>query len=117
VVPDEKEKIQAAVKALLAEGAELVLTTGGTGLSPRDITPDSIEAIASRRIPGIGELLRQDGARNVGTAWLSRSVACLVDGALVITLPGSRKAVAEGMDTLMPLLPHALHTLREGDHA
>jgi molybdenum cofactor synthesis domain-containing protein len=116
-VPDEVKQIQRAVM----EGVEnsqvsLVITTGGTGLSPRDVTPDAIEALAHRKIPGFSELLRQDGAKHVQTAWLSRSLACVIDDTLVIALPGSGKAVQEGFAALLPLLPHALHTLKGGNH-
>jgi cyclic pyranopterin monophosphate synthase len=114
---DDIEKIQTAVRDLIrSERAELVITTGGTGLSPRDVTPEALEKIAQRKIPGIGELLRESGAKHIKTAWLSRSIGCVIEHALVIALPGSQKAVAESLEVLVPILPHALHTLRGGDH-
>ena len=96
-MPDEKIKIQAALRRMTLEyGASLVITTGGTGLSPRDITPEAIEEIADRVIPGIGECLRQSGARHIDTAWLSRSLGAMIGKSWVIALPGSERAVREG---------------------
>lgn len=117
-VSDNVEKIQSAVMKLIREDrAELVVTTGGTGLSPRDVTPEALEKIWNRKIDGFGELLRSSGSRHISTAWLSRSLGCVIDRTLVIALPGSHKAVSEGLEALLPLIPHALHTLRGGGHA
>ena len=116
LVPDEIPKIQKAISAAVEMNAAIVILTGGTGLSPRDVTPEALIEISDRVIPGFGELLRTDGASHIRTAWLSRSVACIVGRTLVIALPGSRNAVREGVAALLPLLPHALHTLQGGDH-
>lgn len=117
VISDEIPAIQNAVRTLIAEHQlKLLITTGGTGLSPRDVTPEALGQICTRHIDGIGELLRSSGSRHVATAWLSRSMGCVIDGALVIALPGKPSAVSEGMAALKVLLPHALHTLSGGDH-
>jgi molybdopterin adenylyltransferase len=110
VVPDEKAPIAAFVRAWAGE-AELVVTTGGTGLGPRDVTPEAIRPLLEREIPGYGELLRADGWRQTPMAVLSRSLAGTLGSALVICLPGSPKAVEEGLATLAPTLPHALELL------
>jgi molybdenum cofactor biosynthesis protein MoaC len=116
-VADDMELIRNAVLTLVRkEKADLIFTTGGTGLSSRDVTPEALEGIARRIIPGFGEYLRHDGAHFIATSWLSRSMACLVDQALVIALPGSKNAVMQGMNALADIVPHALHILRGGNH-
>jgi len=107
LVPDEPELIS-AVLVRLAQVAELVITTGGTGLAPRDQTPEATLAVLDRLVPGIPELLRAEGASKTLNATLSRGVAGQIGRCLVINLPGSARAVAEGMDTLLPILPHAV---------
>jgi molybdenum cofactor synthesis domain-containing protein len=101
----------------LEYGASLVITTGGTGLSPRDVTPEAIEEIADRVIPGVGECLRQAGSRHIETAWLSRSLGALIGRSWVIALPGSERAVREGLEALRPLLTHGLHVAKGGHHS
>jgi cyclic pyranopterin phosphate synthase len=117
IVADQKELIQRSVRKMVLESKlPLIIITGGTGLSPRDVTPEALEEIADRVIPGIGESLRKDGASHIATAWLSRSIGVLIGHSLVIALPGSKKAVLEGMETLKPLLSHALHVSTGGNH-
>ena len=117
VVPDSMEEIQREVLRFIREQkAELVVTTGGTGIGPRDVTPEALMGLSQKKIDGIGELLRSSGLQFTKTTWLSRSLGCVIEGSLAIALPGSRNAVKEGMDALMPILPHALHTLRGGNH-
>jgi cyclic pyranopterin monophosphate synthase len=113
VLPDEAGALAAEVRRLAApdNNLRLLICTGGTGLTARDITPDAIQPLLDRVIPGIGELLRSSGARHLPQAWLSRALAGSIGGMLVITLPGSRGAVREGMAALLPLLPHALQLL------
>ncbi len=116
-VADEIKEIQSVILHSIEKyHPNFILTTGGTGLSPRDVTPEAIEQIAQRKISGFGELLRQDGAKHIPTAWLSRSTACVVQGTLVVALPGSSNACREAMDVLLPILKHAVHTLRGGNH-
>lgn len=91
---------------------DLLLTTGGTGLSPRDNTPEATEAVTGRRVPGISEMLRSMSAEKVPTAWLSRGTAGVRGGTLIVNLPGSRKAVEECLGFLLPILGHALEVLR-----
>ena len=117
IVPDERKQIQQAVlDAIREHGAELVIVTGGTGISPRDMTPDAIQEICERAIPGVGELLRAEGARSTPMSWLSRSGAWTRGKSLILALPGSPKAVKEGLETLSPILSHALQIVRGGDH-
>lgn len=99
---------------------EIIVTTGGTGLSPRDQTPEALIAFAAKHggrvIPGIGERLRHYGSQFTKNAWLSRSVAIQVGQTFIVCLPGSPKAVREGLDAIESLVPHALKMMRGGDH-
>lgn len=117
VLPDEAAALTAEIKKLAMAGkTRLLICTGGTGLTARDITPDAIAPLLDRVIPGIGELLRSSGARELPQAWLSRAIAGAIGGMLVISLPGSRAAVQESMSALMPVLPHALELLSGSRH-
>lgn len=117
VIPDDRALIGQTLLRLAADPApQLIVTTGGTGVAPRDVTPEAIADITSRMVPGLGELLRQSGAQFTPHSWSSRSVAAIVGGSLVVALPGSPKAVAEGVDALLPLLPHLLTTVAGGKH-
>ncbi|MCL2454071.1 MAG: bifunctional molybdenum cofactor biosynthesis protein MoaC/MoaB [Micrococcales bacterium] len=116
VVPDEVEKIREQVSAFVAAGRGLVLTTGGTGVGPRDVTPEAVEPLIERPVPGLAEAVRSAGAVRTGTAALSRGVAGVIGDALVITLPGAPSAVDDAMDRLAPLLSHAVAQLRGGGH-
>ena len=117
VVPDGAESVEGALRTALAAGARLILTSGGTGIGPRDRTPEGTRAVIDRELPGIAELLRRDGAWSVPTAVLSRAVAGVTDGgALVVNLPGSPTGVVEGVDVLLPLVDHVLDQLAGGDH-
>lgn len=115
VVPDEVTAVQAAVRAA-ASSYDLVVTTGGTGLSPRDVTPEATAPLLDRQVPGIAEALRQRNAAAVPTAVLSRGVAGTIGTTLVINLPGSTGGVRDGVAVLAPVLDHALAQLRGGDH-
>ncbi len=116
VVPDEVDAVQEAVRAA-ACSYDLVVTTGGTGLSPRDVTPEATRPLLDREVPGIAEALRQRGAAAVPTAVLSRGVAGTIGATLVVNLPGSTGGVRDGVAVLAPVLEHALAQLRGGgDH-
>ena len=114
VVPDDVPAIQGALRAAVERGAQLFVSSGGTGLGPRDLTPEALRPLFTREVPGIGELLRATGAASTRMSWLSRSVAGLVGSCLVVALPGSPRAVKDGLATLEPLLGHAVEMIRGG---
>ena len=116
VVPDQVTAIQEAVRAAVAGGARLVLTTGGTGVTPTDVTPEAVSPLLERQIPGIAERLRAANVEQVPTAVLSRGVAGLIGDALVVTLPGSPGGVRDGIAVLRPLVGHVLDQVAGGDH-
>jgi len=116
IVPDEVEAIRQAVVRAVTGGARLVLTTGGTGVSPTDVTPEAVSPLLDRPIPGIAERLRAANADRVPTAVLSRGVAGLIGDTLVVTLPGSPGGVRDGIAVLAPLVSHVLDQVAGGDH-
>ena len=111
VVPDEREPITAALRAMTGD-AEVVLTTGGTGLGPRDVTPEATRAVLDREAPGIAEALRAASLAITPFAMLSRATAGLAGPTLVVNLPGNPKAVREEWSVLAPVLAHAVATAR-----
>jgi molybdenum cofactor synthesis domain-containing protein len=115
--PDEAAPLAARLRELAARGTQLILCTGGTGLGPRDATPEALALAADRHVEGIGELFRSESSQHTPMAWLSRAHAVLIGNTLVIALPGSAKAVAQGMDILAPLLAHAISMAAGGGHA
>ncbi|MHB9032546.1 MAG: MogA/MoaB family molybdenum cofactor biosynthesis protein [Anaerolineae bacterium] len=116
VLPDDRAQIAAQLKSwALDDHYDLVITTGGTGPAPRDWTPEATRDILERELPGIPELLRSDGAKKTPLAVLSRGTAGLCGSCLIINLPGSTKAVREGMESLAPVLPHALQMAKSID--
>ncbi|MDC7684432.1 bifunctional molybdenum cofactor biosynthesis protein MoaC/MoaB [Asticcacaulis sp. BYS171W] len=110
IIADGVQTLTDAIKDLLSnEDLHLIICTGGTGVAERDLTPETLEGLFDRSIPGIGELLRSDGARFTPLSWSSRAVGGLIGKTLVVALPGSPRAVAEGISALLPaLLPHLI---------
>ena len=117
VVPDEEEEIKNAIKEALREGAQIVITTGGTGLGPRDITPDVVEKMAVKEIKGFGEAMRIFGSQFTPKALVSRASGyVLPEGAIVLVLPGSKGAVEDYTEMLGGLLKHALDMAKGKGH-
>jgi molybdenum cofactor biosynthesis protein MoaC len=116
IVADAVETIQAAVTHFVGQGVDLLLITGGTGLSPRDVTPEALEPLLDRRIPGVEEAIRSYGQQRLATAMLSRSVAGQIGKTLVLALPGSPAGAAEGMDAVFPALLHAFSVVEGARH-
>lgn len=119
VVSDGVESVQQALTAAIGSGARLIITTGGTGVGPRDFTPEGTRPFIDRELPGVAELLRREGAVHTPMAAISRGlVGVTADGsrALIVNLPGSVKAVEQGLDVLLPIVPHILEQLQGGDH-
>jgi molybdenum cofactor synthesis domain-containing protein len=116
VVPDEREQI-ADLFVELAEkkGIELIVSTGGTGPAPRDVTPEATHDVIEREVPGLAEVLRTEGYKKTPLAVISRGIAGIRGRTLIVNLPGSPRAVREGMEILAPILPHALQMLRGED--
>lgn len=110
VTPDDKEGIAAAVQEIVRSHApHLLITTGGTGVSPRDVTPEALLPLFDKEIPGVGELLRSDGAGYTPLSWSSRAVGGIIGSTVVVTLPGNPSAVKEGLSALLPkLIPHLI---------
>jgi molybdenum cofactor synthesis domain-containing protein len=117
VRPDDREALAAVLREAVASGADVVLTTGGTGLSPTDVTPEATRAVLEREAPGIAEAVRRYGAEHgVPTSVLSRGLAGTAARTLIVNLPGSTGGVRDALTVLGPLLPHVVSQLRGGDH-
>jgi len=116
IVPDNKDEIRGKILGWIEEGIQLILTTGGTGLGPRDITVETVREIVERDVPGIAEAMRVYGQRRTPYAMLSRSVVGVRGGTLIMTLPGSSNGVKEGISALFPNVLHAFKMMRGGGH-
>ncbi|MEK7675443.1 MAG: MogA/MoaB family molybdenum cofactor biosynthesis protein [Verrucomicrobiota bacterium] len=113
LVPDEKEDIQRAIREQIARGCQLILTTGGTGLALRDVTPEAVREIAVRELPGFGEVMRMESMKLTRNAILSRNLAAVVDKALVICLPGKPSGAVECLGFVAGAIPHGVEILQE----
>lgn len=116
VVPDDLVQIREALQGGISAGAQAVITTGGTGLTPTDVTPEAVAPLLDRAIPGIAEALRMVSRDRVPTSVLSRGIAGSIGNTLVVTLPGSPGGVRDGLAVLLPIIDHAVDQLSGGDH-
>ena len=112
-VPDEKQQIQRAIRQLITQGCHLVLTTGGTGLAARDVTPEAVREIAQRELPGFGEAMRMQSLKITPNAILSRSLAAVVDQSLVVCLPGKPSGAVECLSFVANAIPHGVAVLQQ----
>ena len=116
VRPDDVEALRSVLVDAVESGADLVLTTGGTGLTPTDVTPEATATVIEREAPGIADAVRRYGQDAVPTSVLSRGLAGVAGRTLIVNLPGSTGGVRDGLAVLGPLLPHVVSQLRGGDH-
>lgn len=113
IIPDEKDKIIEALKMASDQlKADLILTTGGTGLSPRDVTPDATLEVIEKEVPGFSEAMRAESLKKTPHAMISRAVSGIRGSTLIVNLPGSQKGVMENLSVILPALPHALSKLK-----
>lgn len=113
LVPDEQRDIQNAIREHIAKGCNLILTTGGTGVALRDVTPEAVREIAVRELPGFGEVMRAESMKITKNAILSRALAVVVDKALVICLPGKPSGAVECLSFVTGAIPHCVEVLQE----
>ena len=113
VLPDERTAIESRIRLASMQGYVLVVTSGGTGLSPRDVTPEATLAVIDRHVPGIAELMRSESLKITPKAALSRAVSGIRGSTLIINLPGSVKGVRECLSAVRPILSHAIETLKQ----
>ena len=117
IVPDDHDTIVSELEHFSDDvGVEVVLTTGGTGLGPRDVTPEATASVCERMVPGLGEVMRAESLKHTPNAVLSRGVAGIRKNTLIINLPGSPKAVRECLEIILDILGHAVDMMRGGGH-
>ena len=114
-MPDDLETIAAALRDLAAAGCCLIVTTGGTGPAPRDVTPEATERVCTKLLPGFGELMRKVSLEKVPTAILSRQTAGVCGRALVVNLPGRPRSIRECLDAVFPAIPYCIDLIHTGD--
>ena len=113
LVPDEKTEIQRAIRTQINQGCQLILTTGGTGVALRDVTPEAVREIAVRELPGFGEVMRAESMKITKNAILSRNLAAVVDKTLVLCLPGKPNGAVECLSFVVGAIPHCVEVLQE----
>src|SRR3954465_7419621 len=113
LVPDQKREIQRAIREQISRGCQLILTTGGTGVALRDVTPEAVREIATRELPGFGEIMRIESMKITKNAILSRNLAVVVDQSLVICLPGKPSGALECLNFVVGAIPHCVEVLQE----
>ena len=118
IIPDQQEQIVDRLRRWSDEGLDLIVSTGGTGLTPTDVTPEATLAVIDYQVPGLAEAMRAEGLKHTAMAMLSRAVAGVRGRTLIINLPGSPRGVRENLQAVLPVLPHALEMLRgeAGEH-
>ncbi|MFE6997149.1 molybdenum cofactor biosynthesis protein B [Microbacterium sp. NPDC057659] len=116
IVPDGADAVETALRAVIADGARLIVTSGGTGVAPRDATPEGTVRVLERELPGIPEELRRVGAAQKPVALLTRGLAGVADGALIVNLPGSPGGVRDGMPVILSVAAHVIAQLDGSDH-
>lgn len=116
IIPDEKDTIQEKATSYTEQGVNMIIYTGGTGLSNRDVTPEALKPLLTREIPGIEEAIRSYGQDRMPYSMLSRSIAGTIDNTLVLALPGSTNGAKESMDAIFPSILHVFHILKGGGH-
>jgi molybdenum cofactor synthesis domain-containing protein len=114
LLPDDEDAIAAWLAEVCEHGAALAITVGGTGMGPRDRTPEATRRVIDREAPGIAEAMRANGARSNQYAWLSRGIAGLCKTTLVVNLPGSKRGATESLESVLPLLKHAIEVAGGG---
>lgn len=112
LLPDDQGRIETLLRSWSEQGLDLILTTGGTGLTPRDVTPEATLNVIDRQVPGMAEAMRWVGLQKTPHAMLSRGVVGICNRTLIVNLPGSEKASRENLEAILPTLPHALATLQ-----
>jgi molybdenum cofactor synthesis domain-containing protein len=112
LLPDDQGQIEVQLRKWAEQGLDLILTTGGTGLTPRDVTPEATRNVVDRLVPGMAEAMRLVGMQKTPHAMLSRGIVGICKRTLIVNLPGSMKASRENLEAILPALPHALATLQ-----